>query len=125
MDFDRQLYATRKWFIVLSLLYALLTHKVLIIVVVGIVDDPMTVPLIESAQSADMIVLGVNGAAALEARLPQALVQAFAEAAPGDLRVELAAETRVPVTLERRVRTPAIGEHVGRRATVRVFRAAR
>lgn len=85
----------------------------------------MTVPLIESAQSADMIVLGVDGAAALEARLPQALVQAFAEAAPGDLRMELAAETGVSVTLERRVRAPAVGEQMGRRATVRVFRAAR
>lgn len=35
--------------------------------------------------------LGVNCATALEARLPEAFVQAFAEAASGDLRMELAA----------------------------------
>lgn len=69
--------------------------------------------------------LGVDGATALEARLPEALVQALAEAASGDLRVELAAQTRVPVTLEGRVRTAAVGEEGRRRAAVRVFGAAR
>ncbi|EZA62054.1 hypothetical protein X777_06740, partial [Ooceraea biroi] len=61
------------------------THKILIVVVVGVVDDPVTVPLIKPAQSADVIILGVDGAAALKARLSQAFIQAFAQAATGDL----------------------------------------
>jgi len=69
--------------------------------------------------------LGVDGATALEARLPEALVQALAEAASGDLRVELATQTRAPITLESRVRATTVGEEVRRRVAVRVFGAAR
>lgn len=69
--------------------------------------------------------LGVNGATALEAGLPEALVQALAEATSGNLRMKLAAQTRVPITLESRVRTTTVGEEVWRRAAVRVFGAAR
>lgn len=101
------------------------THEILIIIIIAVVYDPVTVPLIEPAQSADVKILGVDSTAALEARLSQALVQALAQAAPGDLRVELPAEARVPVTLEGRVGSPAVGEHVRRRAAVRVFGAAR
>lgn len=100
-----------------------LTHKILVIVVIGVVNDPMAVPLIESAQSAGVVVLGVDGATALETRLTEAFVQAFAEAASGDLRVKLAAQTRIPITLERRVRPASVGEQVGRRAAVRILRA--
>lgn len=69
--------------------------------------------------------LGVNGATALKARLPEAFVQTLAEAAPGDLRMKLTAQTRVPITLEGRVRTTTVGEEVRRRTAVRVFGAAR
>lgn len=71
----------------------MLTHEILVVIVIGVVDDPVALPLIESAQSADVVVLGVNGTATLETRLPEALIQALAQAAPGDLRVELAAQT--------------------------------
>lgn len=100
------------------------THKILVVVVVSVVDDPVTVPLIEPAQATNMIILGVDGATALKARLSQALVQALAQTASGDLRMELAAETRVPITLEGRIGSSAVGEHVRRRAAVRIFGAA-
>lgn len=64
---------------------SILTHEILVIVVIGIVENPVTVLLIESAQSAAVIMLGVNGATTLEARLPEAFVQALAETASGDL----------------------------------------
>lgn len=102
-----------------------LTHEILVIIVIGVVNDPVAVPLIESAQSAGVIVLGVDGATALEARLSEALVQALAQAASGDLRVKLPAQTRIPISLERGIRPTSVGEQVGRRATVRIFRAAR
>lgn len=104
---------------------SILTHEILVIVVLGIVDNPVTVPLIESAQSAGVIMLRVDGATALEARLPEALIQALAKATSGDLRMEFAAQSRVPITLEGRVRTAAVGEEVRRRAALRVFGAAR
>lgn len=85
----------------------------------------MAVPLIESAQSTGVIMLGVDGAAALEARLPETLIKALAETASSDLRMELTAQTRIPITLEGRVWTSTVGEQVRRRAAVRVFRAAR
>lgn len=69
--------------------------------------------------------LGVNGATALEAGLPEALVQALAEAASGNLWMKLAAQPRVSITLEGRVRTSTVGEEVRRRGAVRVFGAAR
>lgn len=69
--------------------------------------------------------LGVDGAATLEARLPETFVKALAEAASSNLRMKLTAQTRVPVTLEGRVWTSTVGEEVGRRAAVRVFRTAR
>lgn len=47
----------------------MLTHEILVVIVISIVNDSVAVSLIESAQSADMIVLGVDGTAALEARL--------------------------------------------------------
>lgn len=92
---------------------SILTHEILVIVVIGIVDNP-TIPLIESAQSAGMVMLGVNGATTLEARLPETLVQALAETTSGDFRMKLTAQTRVPITLEGRVRTTAVGEEVRR-----------
>lgn len=49
---------------------------------------------------------------ALEAGLPQTLVQAFAEGAAGDLRVELACDLAVPVPLEGGVRPPPRREQV-------------
>lgn len=104
---------------------SILTHEILVIVVISIVDNPVTVPLIKSAQSTGVIMLGVNGAAALEACLPETFVKALAEAASSNLRMELTAQTWVPITLEGRVRTSTVGEHVRRRAAVRVFRTAR
>lgn len=64
---------------------SILTHEILVIVVIGIVDNAVTIPLIESAQSTGVIMLGVNGATALEARLPEAFIEALAEAASSDL----------------------------------------
>lgn len=69
--------------------------------------------------------LGINGATALKAGLPEALVQALAEAASGDLWMKLATQARVSVTLEGRVRTTTVGEEVRRRAAVRIFGTAR
>lgn len=54
--------------------------------------------------------LGVHSAPALEARLSQALVEALTEAAPGDLRGEFAPESRIPKSLEGRVRPSAVRE---------------
>lgn len=104
---------------------SILTHEILVIVVISIVDNPVAVPLIESAQSTGVIMLGVDGAAALEARLPETLIKALAETASSDLRMELTAQTRIPITLEGRVWTSTVGEQVRCRAAVRVFRAAR
>lgn len=69
--------------------------------------------------------LGVDGAATLEARLPETLVKTLAEAAASNLRMKLTAQTRVPVPLEGRVWTSTVGEKVGRRAAVRIFGTAR
>lgn len=104
---------------------SILTHEILVIVVIGIIDNPVTVPLIESTQSTSVIMLGVDGATALEACLPETLVKALAKAASSNLRMELAAQTRVPITLESRVWTSTVGEQMRRRAAVRVFRTAR
>lgn len=49
---------------------------------------------------------------ALEARLAQALVQALAERTARDLRVKLAAQSRVAVTLECCIWPTAAGEEV-------------
>lgn len=69
-----------------------LTHEILIVIIVGVVNESPAVLLIEAAHFADAIGLGVDGAPALEARLPEALVEALAEAAPVYLRGELAAQ---------------------------------
>jgi len=56
--------------------------------------------------------LRINGATALETRLPEAFVQTLTEAASGNLRMKLATQTRVPITLESRIWTTTIGEEV-------------
>lgn len=53
---------------------------------------------------------GVDCTAALKARLPETVIEALAEAASGDLRMEIAAQTRSTITLEGRVRSSAVGE---------------
>lgn len=97
-----------------------LTHEVLVVVVVGVVDDPDAVALVEAAETADAEPLAVHGGTTLEAGLAQALVQALAEGATGDLRVELRSrQPTVAVPLERGVRPPAAGEQVRRQRVLR------
>lgn len=57
----------------------ILTHEVLVVVVVRVVDDADAVALVEAAESADAEALAVHGGATLEAGLAQALVQALAQ----------------------------------------------
>jgi hypothetical protein len=68
-----------------------LTHEVLVVIVIGVVNNAVAVLLVEPAESAGPVVLRVDGAPALEARLPETLVEAFAQTPAGDLRVEFAA----------------------------------
>lgn len=91
---------------------SILTHEILVVIIISVVDNPVAVSLIESAQSADVIMFGVDGTATLKARLPETVVQALAETSPGDLRMEIAAQTRSAITLESRVRSSAVGEQV-------------
>lgn len=79
----------------------------------------MPVPLVEAAQPADPETLAVDGRTALEAHLPQTLVQTLAQRPSGDFRMKLAAEPAVPVPLERCVGSPAVGEKVRRQRVVR------
>lgn len=102
-----------------------LTHQVLVVIVVGVVDDAVAVPLVEPAEPADPEPLAVHRGPALEAHLPQALVQALAQRPARDLRVELAAQPTVAVPLERRVRAPAVREQVRRQRVVRELVALR
>ena len=84
----------------------------------------MAILLIEPAQTTSVIMLRVDGASALEARLSKTLVEALAQAPSRDLRVEFPAEPRIPETLEGRVRPPAVREQVGGDAIVRIFGAS-
>lgn len=101
-----------------------LTHKILVIVVVAVVNDPVPVLLVVPAEPAGTVLAGVDGAPAREARLAQALVEALAQAPTRDLRVELAAQPGVPEALEGSVRTPAVRKQVRGDAIVRVFGAS-
>jgi hypothetical protein len=67
-----------------------LTHQILIIIIILVVDDSHFVALVESAQPTSAESITVHRRAALEARLAEALVKAFAQRASGDFRVEFA-----------------------------------
>lgn len=69
------------------------THKIFIVIIISVINDTMAVPLIESAQSTGVIMLGINSAPALKARLPQALIEALAQTSPSDFRVKFATQT--------------------------------
>lgn len=104
----------------LLLLYSLrLTHQVLVVIVVRVVYHAVAVPLVEPAEPADAEPLAVHRGPALEADLPQALVQTLAQRPAGDLRVELAAQPAVAVPLERGVRPTPVREQVRRQRVVR------
>lgn len=79
----------------------------------------MPVPLVEPAEPADPETLAVYGRTALEAHLPQTLVQTLTQRPSGDLRMKLAAESTVPVPLESRVGSASVGEKVRRQRVVR------
>lgn len=83
-----------------------LTHQVLIVVVVSVVDDPVAVLLVEATQPARPEAIAVHSRSALEAGLTQTLVQALSQRAASDLGVELASQATVAVTLECSVRAP-------------------
>lgn len=105
---------------------SILTHEILVIIVIGVMDNSIAISLIISTQSAGVKMFGIDDTATLETRLSQTLVQTFAETASGDFRVELAAQSRISITLERRVRScSTVGEHMRCRVAVRIFRAAR
>jgi hypothetical protein len=70
----------------------------------------MPVSLVEAAKPADPETLAVNGRTALEAHLPQTLIQTLAQRPSSDFRMKLTAEPAVPVPLESRVGSAAIGE---------------
>lgn len=96
-----------------------LTHQIFVVIVIGVVDDPVTVPLVEPAQSAYPESFAVDGRPALEAHLPQTLVQTLAQRPSRDFRMKLAAQPAVPVPLERRVRSASVREQVRRQRVVR------
>lgn len=100
-----------------------LTHKILVIIVFCIVDDPAPVSLVEPAQLARVKVFGVHGASTLEAGLSKTLVKALAQTTPSYLRMKFSAQTRVSITLERCIWSSPIGEKMRRGAAVRIFRA--
>lgn len=60
----------------------------------------------------DLEIKGKLSVPALETCLPETLVQALAERASGDLRMELARDPAVPVPLEGGVRPPPGREQV-------------
>lgn len=65
-----------------------LTHKVFIVIIIRIINNPVTVPLIKSAEPTNPKPFTINGRSALEASLPQTFVQAFAQRPAGYLRME-------------------------------------
>lgn len=81
----------------------------------------MTVPLVVPAEAARAESVTVHGRSALEAGLPETLVQTLAQGPSGDLRMELAAQPAVPVPLERGVWSPSVGEQVRSDRVVREF----
>jgi len=83
-----------------------LTHQILVVVVVGVVDDPVAVLLVEAAETTRPEAFAVDSRTALETGLAQALVQTLCKRASGDFRVELACQPTVAETLEGCVRTP-------------------
>lgn len=58
---------------------AKLTHEVLVVVVVFVINDSHLVALVKAAESARPEAIAVNRRSALEAGLTQTLVQALAE----------------------------------------------
>lgn len=62
----------------------ILTHEVLIVVVVGVIDDPVSILLVVAAHATGLEVFRVDGALALKARLSEAVVQTLAETSSGD-----------------------------------------
>lgn len=103
--------------------YLSLTHKILVIIVFCIVDDPAPVSLVEPAQLTRVKMFGVHGASTLEAGLSKTLVKALAQTTPSYLRMKFSAQTGVSITLERCVWSSPIGEKMRRGAAVRVFGA--
>lgn len=102
----------------------LLTHQILVVIIVGVVDDSHSVSLIVPAQSTRPESVAVHGGTTLEAGLAQTLVQALTQRSPGDLRVEFAAQSRVPVTLEGRVRSTSAREQMRGDRIIRILSAA-
>ena len=107
----------------MPLTYSSLTHKILVVIVIRIVDDPVPVTLIESAQSAGVIMFRIHGAPALETGLSKTFVKAFAQATSSYLGVKFTAQTGVSITLKRCIWSSSIGEEVRRGAAVWIFGA--
>lgn len=91
-------------------LFKSLTHQVLVVIIIRIIDDPHAILLVVPAETTRPVPFAINSRPALKTDLPQALVEALAQRASRDLRVELPAQSAVAVTLEGRVRSSTTGE---------------
>lgn len=98
--------------------HPVLTHQVFVIIEVSIVDDAMSVPLVEPTQTTHPKPFAVNRRPALKARLSQALVQTLAQGSAGDFRVVLSPEPGIAEPLEGGIGSPAVSEEVGRERVV-------
>jgi hypothetical protein len=83
-----------------------LTHQVLVVVIVSVVNDPVAVLLVEATKPARPEAIAINGRSALETGLAQTLVEALGQRAASDLGMEFASQTAVAVALECCVRAP-------------------